>query len=122
MESPKILIVDDSRLSLQLMSALLQERRPAFEIETENRPSAALDHALSKAYGLIMLDLNMPEFSGEELAARMRENGCQARICFVTANVQKAVKERLEAQFGPVFNKPVNDALADTVLAYFDGA
>lgn len=122
MGEKRILVVDDSRLSLQLMSALLQDLRGDVEVETLNNPEAAIERAKQGDISLLMLDLNMPEISGEDVATRLREAGIKLPICFVTANVQSAVKQRLEEHFGPVFHKPVSEALAKSALAYLDRA
>ncbi len=120
MSEKRILLVDDSRLSLQLFSALLQAERPQLNVDTCNSSMDALSIICREAYDLVVLDLNMPQISGDELAERLRAEENDTRLCFLTANVQKPVKNRLEDRFGPVFNKPVNQEVAHAVLALLD--
>jgi CheY-like chemotaxis protein len=43
----------------------------------------ALDEAVSLNPDLLLLDISMPILNGIEVAHRLRESGCQARIAYI---------------------------------------
>ena len=82
----KILIVDDEvRLSRLLKLTLV--RTGKFEIRTENRGSNALNAARAFKPDLILLDVIMPDMSGDKVAQQIRDDAelCHTKIIFLTA-------------------------------------
>ena len=69
---PSILIVDDNPHNLQVLGRLLQEKN--YDIEFATNGIAALDWLASKAFDLVLLDINMPEMDGFEVCRRIRAN------------------------------------------------
>lgn len=86
-KSPKarILIVDDRPDNLKVLKALLQD--DGIEIFEAESGVEALDLLLQFEFGLALLDINMPDMDGFELAELMRKNSRTQRIpiIFVTA-------------------------------------
>lgn len=115
-----VLSVDDSRLSRQLLSAALRNARSDLDICEAASGFEALSTVAERAFDLIVIDLNMPGMSGEELACQLVERGVTTRLCFLTANVQSIVRDRLENGFGPVFNKPINESTGRDIAALLD--
>jgi CheY-like chemotaxis protein len=58
---------------------------------------------------LFLLDIEMPEMNGYELAARIRKNGEKAKIVFLTGNAKKEnVMKAVEAGAADFIVKPVS--------------
>jgi two-component system sensor histidine kinase/response regulator len=87
-KSVKCLLVDDLEENLLALSALL--RRPDVEILTARSGSEALELLLVHDVALALLDVQMPEMDGFELAELMRgsERTRQIPIIFVTAGAR----------------------------------
>lgn len=81
----KILLVDDLSNNLLALEGLL--RRPDIEICTANSGSAALDLMIRNDFALALIDVQMPDMSGFELAEFMRgaKKTKNIPIIFVTA-------------------------------------
>src|SRR5215831_1661405 len=84
-KSVKCLLVDDLEENLLALAALLQ--RPDVEILTARSGAEALELLLVHEVALALLDVQMPEMDGFELAELMRgaERTKHVPIIFVTA-------------------------------------
>lgn len=82
---PKILVVDDTPANLLVMRRLLA--KVDAELVEAASGSAALEACLDHDFALILLDVNMPEMDGFEVAALLQEEVTtrQTPIIFVTA-------------------------------------
>jgi CheY-like chemotaxis protein len=67
---PRILVVDDDQPILALMKSLLREFQ--FEALTASSGAEALEIAQRETLDLILLDISMPEMSGEETIHALR--------------------------------------------------
>ncbi|MEA3413715.1 MAG: response regulator [Pseudomonadota bacterium] len=66
------LIVDDQRMSLQLLEQLLIDTRPDLVVETYSSPNDLLRRAGDTEPDLIITDYQMPPMDGIELTTRLR--------------------------------------------------
>jgi two-component system sensor histidine kinase/response regulator len=85
-QTAKILVVDDRKENLFAMRKILQLLEcEVFTVESGNE---ALSYTLRHDFSLILLDVNMPEMDGFELAELLRSNEETQHIpiIFVTAN------------------------------------
>jgi signal transduction histidine kinase len=89
-EPAKILLVDDVEENLIALSALL--RRPDAQILTAHSGTEALELVLVHDFSLALIDVQMPEMDGFELAELMRgaERSRYIPIIFVTAGAGDA--------------------------------
>ncbi|HEY7746323.1 MAG TPA: ATP-binding protein [Desulfuromonadales bacterium] len=85
MERPAILIVDDREENLLALERIL-ERTGAVTVRA-NSGNDALKACLNQEFALALLDVNMPEMNGYELAELMRGEKCLSNIpiIFLTA-------------------------------------
>lgn len=85
----KILLVDDVAENLIALEALLQD--PAHETFSVTNANAALELMLQHEFALAVIDVQMPDMNGFELAQIMRstERTRQIPIVFVTAGSTK---------------------------------
>ncbi len=85
MEQPKILIVDDLKTNILALSMIL--KKVDAEIITAQSGNEALTKVLEHDISLILLDVNMPQMDGFEVAAFLKEDEATKHIpiIFVTA-------------------------------------
>jgi nitrogen-specific signal transduction histidine kinase len=88
-----VLIVDDEPLVLQAVQrALLHE---GFEVHVASTGATAIDLArMIENLDIVITDVLMPSMSGPELARKLRENGCEAPILFVSGHTHGELSER----------------------------
>jgi signal transduction histidine kinase len=106
----KFLIVDDLEENLLVLESLLQ--RPGLEILKANSAREALELLLLHDVALALIDVQMPEMDGFELAELMRgaERTSHVPIIFVTAGVreQKRVFRGYDAGAVDFLFKPID--------------
>lgn len=68
---PKLLIVDDDALNVQILADILGKEQ--YEIHTSTSPGEALQWLGTKRFDLVISDVMMPHISGYELTSRIRE-------------------------------------------------
>jgi len=107
---PSVLFVDDSAVARALASRLFAERGIAVTVAASSREAAAIDPASLSA---ALLDIELDDGLGTELAERLRSTSPALPIAFLTAGNRQAILE-LARSFGPVFLKSsgVEDAVS----------
>lgn len=115
----RILVVDDEP-ALTRMVKLNLERTGNYEVRTENQGSMAIQAAREFKPDLILLDVMMPDMSGDEVSAQMKEDEELSNIksVFMTAIVTKDETEAMGSNIGgnEFLAKPVKtDELIATI-------
>lgn len=112
---PTIYIVDDDESVRDSARALLE----SYDLTVEDYGSARDFLAAYEAEeegACLLLDLNMPEMSGLELLALLRERGIDIPVIIVSAQDDAAVKEKVRiAGAFAFFHKPVDDTLMKAI-------
>ena len=111
----KCLLVDDSKMSLMILNKIIGTEHPDWEIMQASNGQEAVDLANGKELDIILLDYNMPVMDGGEAAKILRPQFPDAKIAFLTANVQDSIKNLaidLKIDFIP---KPITE---EKVLKY----
>ena len=67
-----ILIVDDEIPNLRLLTELLEKE--GYQVRPAEKAQTAIDSALAKPPGLILLDVRMPEMDGFEVCRRLKQD------------------------------------------------
>ncbi|MCL2018405.1 MAG: response regulator [Oscillospiraceae bacterium] len=83
----KILAVDDRFFFLEYIKSMLENT--GYEITCISSGAKALEYLRGNRPDLFILDIEMPEMDGYELAAKIREYGHTAPIIFFTGNAKK---------------------------------
>jgi two-component system sensor histidine kinase/response regulator len=112
----RILVAEDSVANQELMLALLETKVPAGSVRIAGDGREALNAATEERFDLILMDAQMPQLSGIEVAAALRrleaERGTYTPIIAVTANAMKGDREAyLAAGMDGYVSKPINQVL-----------
>ena len=91
MSSRSVLVVDDEPGILEIASAYL--RRDGFTVRTATTGQRALDAVATQAPDLIVLDLMLPDISGEEVCATLRRSSA-VPIIMLTAKAAAGARHR----------------------------
>ena len=78
-----ILVVDDEESLCELVSSAL--RFAGYAVRTERNGLDALRSVKTATPDLVVLDVNMPELDGFEVCRRLRRDGVQVPVIFLTA-------------------------------------
>jgi len=78
-----ILVVDDEESLTDLVSSAL--RFAGYDVATESNGFDALRKIKNQTPDLIVLDVNMPEIDGFEVCRRIRRDGIETPVIFLTA-------------------------------------
>lgn len=116
MMSKNILVVDDSATARMLFGMYLQDHGE-YTLLQSGSWEEALALAKKENLALIVLDYNMPEKVGTELAALMRKEGVVTPFALMSANTQDHVMEEIETLgFIDVVEKPVTAESVQSLL------
>jgi len=83
-DGPKVLLVDDSEMTLSRAKSALSGRCLVVGVATNGH--AALEAAAALRPDVVVLDISMPGMSGFELAKRLRAVGSTAQFVFLTVH------------------------------------
>ncbi len=121
--SPKILLVDDTPANLVAMNAILDDVDA--DVVNAHSGSEALSHVLEHDFALILLDIQMPDMNGYEVAQIIRneKSTCHIPIIFVTAIHRGEDNKLLAYQTGAVdfIEKPINPPVLISKVKVFLG-
>jgi len=121
MSEKTVLIVDDSKVSRMMISALIKDLDSELnQIEAENADQA-LKLAKQHPIDFFSVDLNMPGMNGLELIEILQPDYPNARFSLLTANVQTDIKHRCDKLGIDYTEKPVTDTCIKSMLEYFNG-
>jgi two-component system cell cycle response regulator DivK len=119
MSDVRILYIEDNRENLLLVRRILEAE--GYSVSGAPDGPSGLELAAQMQPDLILLDINLPEIDGYDLARRFRTTPGleQVPILAITANVMQGDRERtLEAGCDGYIQKPIEvDRLPDQVRA-----
>jgi CheY-like chemotaxis protein len=106
----RILLVEDNPINQKVAQRLLE--KAGHNVTVANNGREALDIIGREKFGLVLMDIQMPEMDGLEATVAIRENerqsGGHLPIVALTAHAMKGDRERcLEAGMDGYVTKPV---------------
>lgn len=106
-----VLIVEDDGITLERHRVILESAALGQEVLTLERGKEALPLLRRRDVGVVLLDLTLPDASGEELLAAIKEEQPQVQVIIVTAadDVATAVRCMKAGAFN-YLSKPVEPA------------
>ncbi|KKO44738.1 histidine kinase [Arsukibacterium ikkense] len=113
-----ILLIEDVPLNAEIAIALLEQRGHAV-IHAETGEDAIALLETEDDIDLVLLDMQLPDMSGDQIARYMRsESHLQAiPIVVLSANVRKAEEQLIDVQVDGALAKPINTNKLDQMLA-----
>jgi two-component system OmpR family response regulator len=82
-DAARILVVDDEPSIVDSVATVL--RYEGFEVSEATTGRKALALVQEEAFGLVVLDVMLPDLDGFEVTRRMREDGIEVPVLFLTA-------------------------------------
>jgi DNA-binding response OmpR family regulator len=79
----RILVVDDEPDVNLTLKVSLEDR--GFKVDAFDDPLLALENFKAGVYGLLILDIKMPEMNGFELYREIKKLDNKVKVCFLTA-------------------------------------
>jgi CheY-like chemotaxis protein len=102
-----VLLVDDSPVALRVLARRLVAE--GFDVREESTAAAARGHDPA-ALACAIVDLELPDGDGTDLAAALLAKHPSLPVAFFTAGAPPSLVERARAH-GPVFTKPDAEAI-----------
>lgn len=118
----KLLIVDDSPTSRQIIRNHLLRHRRGWGIYESDNGMDAMDMMGMVNPDFVTMDVNMPQMSGLEAAEKIRQGWPNTRIALITANVQDAVVKRARELGFEFIEKPIKEAGILKAISFFETA
>jgi PAS domain S-box-containing protein len=106
--NPKLMIVDDNKVNLQLASEIL--KKAGCLVTTVNRGKKAVKLAMENKFELILMDIQMPDMDGIEASKKIKESGLNTKtpIVAMTAYSMAGDKQKyLNAGMDDYISKPI---------------
>jgi two-component system cell cycle response regulator DivK len=120
----RLLLVEDNANNRYLAQYLLERAGFAIEVATDGR--RGLELARAGGFDMVLLDIQMPEMDGYELAAALRADPVTARIPIVGVSSFAMAGDRAKAMqlgFAGYIEKPIDPAtFADEIRGFLGGA
>ncbi len=104
-----VLIVDDSKLARIVAGKTLAALQPEWEKIEAGNAQEALAILGERKIDLSMIDFNMPDKDGLELAAEIRSTYPTMPIAVITANIQDEVIARAREVNATFVSKPLTE-------------
>jgi len=109
----RVLIVEDEAAISEALTFLLEKE--GFVVSAEHTGKAGLAAARATDFDALIIDLLLPDVSGAEVCARLREDGSEVSILLLTARSHEdAAAQASEARATAFMTKPfeIQDLLA----------
>jgi CheY-like chemotaxis protein len=104
-----VLIVDDSKLARIVAGKTLAALQPEWERLEAGNAQEALGLLSERKIDVAMIDFNMPDKDGLELAGEIRSSHPTMPIAVVTANIQDEVIARAREVNATFVSKPLTE-------------
>ena len=117
-----ILIVDDNRTNLKVLSRMLSKYFTLEIVECLSAQEVLDSIHKGDKYNLLLVDDMMPVMTGSEMMGMLKNNGYKIPMIVVTANAKVGDREKyIEAGFDEYIGKPINiKELVEIVTKFLD--
>lgn len=117
-QAPKLLIVDDSKVSRMRIRAFFAIHCPQWRIEEAASGDEAIAFSASFQPDFVTMDVNMPGISGFEAAERLMEQHPKVHVVMLTANIQESSRRQAASLRLNFVAKPATEASLQQTLTY----
>lgn len=116
MRKKRVLYAEDDLGSRKLLEIKL--KKAGVDCDSAENGILALKMYADDKYDLVVLDHNMPELNGEEVAAEIRKSSADIPIIAITSD-DTLKRQLLDSGFDEVIVKPIHGTEAiDTIKSY----
>ncbi len=105
---PKLLVVDDNTTNLAFVRVLLQQQ--ALQLQTASTGAEALQLCAQQRFDLILLDIQLPDIAGTEVARQLRQLAEYQHtpiLAFTAHALDEEIEQFLQAGMNDVIIKPL---------------
>jgi signal transduction histidine kinase/ActR/RegA family two-component response regulator len=106
-----VLYIEDNPVNLELARTVLAELRPGIELRTAAEGKLGVELAKSQRPDLVLLDLNLPNMTGEEVLSQLRARPDNAYIAVIVVSADSTSRNLtrlLQAGADAYLTKPFN--------------
>lgn len=117
MSVKRVLVVDDHPVNRLLVSVMLREA--GYEVGEAENGQQALDKVHAQPWDIVLLDISMPDMSGDEVCRRIRAVDALKglKVIAYTAHALHGEQDQiLEAGFDGLLTKPISRASLHAAL------
>jgi CheY-like chemotaxis protein len=115
MSKGSVLVVDDNEINRVVAQSLLEDLGVTVTLTSSGHE--ALTIAAQQTFDLILMDLQMPEMTGAETAAALRDAGVTAPVIAFTASVvSDEIDKALSSGMSGYITKPVDSKALSTLI------
>lgn len=120
----KILVMDDSKVSRLFVVNYWGDTHPDWQFFEAETGEKAISLAEQHQFHAVILDYNMPDINGLQVAGsiKMKQPGCF--IALLTANIQRYVQDEAEQAHLYYYRKPITPDLISQIIkdtgSYYD--
>ncbi|VAW68019.1 hypothetical protein MNBD_GAMMA09-2371 [hydrothermal vent metagenome] len=115
-----IMIIDDSRVSRMMISAIIKSKAPELMIIEAADGKQAIELSKKNSINFFSVDLNMPGIDGIETITLLKEGLPGAKYALLTANIQDTIHKKAAQAGAKCFNKPISEECISKMLEYFN--
>lgn len=117
----RILVAEDNAVNQRLVVSILRNRQ--YDVEVVTNGLRAVEAARTGEFDLVIMDVQMPEMSGLDATARIRESeGAVSQIPIIGLTAYAMIADRsqiLEAGMNVCLTKPVDSKLLLATIAEY---
>jgi len=109
--SISILLVEDDRDALNVLTVILTKKFPDVVLYTSNNGRTGLELFKTHTPDIVITDINMPEMSGVQMADKIRAIKPDTKFIVLSGDTERLIlQDSVEKGFEPAHNivKPVN--------------
>lgn len=111
----RVLVVDDSSFSRRTLRLLLESM--GLSVEEASNGAEALERFYINAPALVLLDLVMPDMTGNEVLAKFHELNPAVPVIIATSDLQAATADDVRAAGAvALINKPITRTVLETTV------
>jgi len=120
--SRNLIIVDDSRVSRMLITAIVKQSYPEWKIVEAGSGEEALELFTKAEIDFAILDYNMAGMNGLELAEKIKAQYSGTQVALLTANVQESTRRKSEELGVDFYEKPISDERVKSIFASYEAS
>ena len=104
----KLLIVDDERINLMILQAILKSR--GFDVDSSDSGESAIEMVRDREYTLVLLDILMPEMDGYECCRSLKAIKPDLSVIMLTGILDSdSLEKSFAAGANDYIRKPINE-------------